>query len=125
MSKDLRLRMRGWRWAGVVTLYVAILAAVALAFLLQRYNPTADQPSIAGIRLLQSLALFQLFLLLFVTPASVAGAISGERQKRTWDLLLVSQVPPREIVWGKLLAGIAFNLVLVCASLPFFSLVFL
>lgn len=125
MSKDLRLRMRGWRWAGVVTLYMMILAAVALAFLLQKYNPAAGQPSSAGIRLFQSLALFQLFLLVFVTPASVAGAISGERQQHTWDLLLASRVPAREIVWGKLLAGVAFNLVLIGASLPIFAMVFL
>jgi ABC-type transport system involved in multi-copper enzyme maturation permease subunit len=125
MAKDLRLRMRGWRWAGVVTLYVAILAAVALAFLVQRYNPASGQAPDAGIRLLQSLSLFQLFLLLFVTPASVAGAISGERQQRTWDLMLVARVPAREIVWGKFLAGMAFNLILICASLPIFSLVFL
>ena len=125
MSKDLRLRMRGWRWAGVVTLYVAILAAVALAFLLQKYSPTADKPANAGIRLLQCLSIFQLLLILFVTPASVAGAISGERQHRTWELLVASRVAAREIVWGKLLAGIAFNIILIGASLPIFSLAFL
>jgi len=50
---------------------------------------------------------------------------AGERQHRTWDLLLASRVPTRDIVWGKLLAGISFNLVLIGASLPVFSLVFL
>jgi ABC-2 type transport system permease protein len=125
LAKDLRLRMRGWRWAGVVSLYVAILVIVALAFLLQKYNPTSGQTAGAGIRLFQTLALFQLLMLTFVIPASVAGAISGERQGGTWDLLMASRVQSGEIVWGKLLAGIAFNLVLVGASLPIFSLVFL
>lgn len=125
MSKDLRLRMRGWRWAGVATVYVAILATVALVFLLQKYSPTGDQPFVAGIKLFQILSIFQLLLIAFVTPASVAGAISGERQQRTWELLVASRVPAREIVWGKLLAGVAFNLVLIGASLPLFSLVFL
>lgn len=125
MSKDLRLRMRGWRWAGVVSLYVAILAAVALAFLLQKYNPAGGQASTAGVRLLQCLSIFQLLLLVFVTPTSVAGAISGERQQRTWELLMASRVSASEIVWSKLVAGLAFNLVLIGASLPIFSLVFL
>jgi ABC-2 type transport system permease protein len=130
MTKDLRLRMRGWRWAGVATLYVTILGAVAVTFLLQKYNPTAGNsgtsaPSLAGIKLFQTLSIFQLFLLAFVTPATVAGAISGERQHRTWELLLAARVPVRDIVWGKLLAGIAFNLVLIAASLPVFCLVFL
>lgn len=130
MAKDLRLRMRGWRWAGVATLYVAILGAIAVDFLLQKYSVTAGNsgssaPALAGIRLLQTLSIFQLFLISFVTPATVAGAISGERQHRTWDLLMASLAPSRDIIWGKLLAGVAFNLVLIGASLPVFSLVFL
>ena len=130
MSKDLRLRMRGWRWAGVATLYVAILGAIAIVFLLQKYNPTAGStgtsaPALAGLKLFQTLSIFQLFLIAFVTPATVAGAISGERQHRTWDLLMASRAPARDIIWGKLLAGISFNLVLIGASLPVFSLVFL
>jgi ABC-type transport system involved in multi-copper enzyme maturation permease subunit len=130
MSKDLRLRMRGWRWAGVATLYVAILGTIAVAFLLQKYSPTAGSggtsaPSLAGLKLFQTLSIFQLLLIAFVTPATVAGAISGERQHRTWDLLMASRAPARDIIWGKLLAGISFNLVLIGASLPVFSLVFL
>lgn len=130
MVKDLRLRMRGWRWAGVATLYVAILGAIAVAFLLQKYSLTAGDagtsaPALAGVRLFQTLAIFQMFLIAFVTPATVAGAISGERQHRTWDLLMASRAPTRDIIWGKLLAGVAFNLVLIGASLPVFSLVFL
>jgi ABC-2 type transport system permease protein len=130
MTKDLRLRMRGWRWAGVATLYVAILGVIAVTFLLQKYSPTdgssgASAPSLAGVRLLQTLSIFQLCMIAFVTPATVAGTISGERQHRTWDLLVASRVQTRDIVWGKLLAGIAFNLVLIGASLPVFCLVFL
>jgi ABC-type transport system involved in multi-copper enzyme maturation permease subunit len=130
ITKDLRLRMRGWRWAGVATLYVAILGTIAIAFLLQKYSPTAgssgaSSPSRAGIKLFQTLSIIQLFLIVFVTPATVAGAISGERQHRTWDLLIASRVRTMDIIWGKLVAGIAFNLVLIGASLPIFSLVLL
>jgi ABC-type transport system involved in multi-copper enzyme maturation permease subunit len=129
MAKDLRLRMRGWRWAGVATLYVAILGSIALAFLLQKYSPAAGSsgdstPTLAGVKLFQTLSIFQLFLITFVTPATVAGAISGERQHRTWDLLMASSMSSKDIIWGKLLAGIAFNLVLIGASLPVFILVF-
>jgi ABC-type transport system involved in multi-copper enzyme maturation permease subunit len=125
IEKDLRLRMRGWRWAGVTSLYVGILAVIAIAFLLHRYSLTASESSRAGIDLFQSLSFGQLFLILFVTPASVAGAISGERQHRTWDLLVMSPLSAASIIWGKLLAGLAFNLVLIAASLPLFGLVFL
>ncbi|HEX8917003.1 MAG TPA: ABC transporter permease, partial [Chloroflexota bacterium] len=125
MMKDLRLRMRGWRWAGVISFYAGILAAIALIFLLQKYSLAAGQATRAGIDLFQTLSFGQLFLIVFVTPASMAGAISGERQHHTWDLLVISRASAWEIVWGKYLAGIAFNLMLIVASLPLFALVFL
>ena len=125
LSKDLRLRMRGWRWAGVATMYVGILACVSLAFLLQKYAPSSNQSAREGIDLFQALSICQLLLIVFVTPATLAGAISGERQHRTWDLLVASRAHAVDIVWGKLLAGIAFNAVLLAASVPLFGLIFL
>lgn len=124
-SKELRLRMRGWRWAAVLTLYVGLLALVATGFLLHAYTLSPARASAAGLQLFQALSLFQLWLIVFVTPASLAGTISGERQRRTWELLLASRLSSLEIVWGKLLAGLAFNLILVAASIPLFGLVFL
>jgi ABC-type transport system involved in multi-copper enzyme maturation permease subunit len=125
VRKDLRLRLRGWRWAGVVTLYVGILGLIAVGFLLHGYGPSSGQSSRVGVQLLQTLAIFQLCLIVFVTPASMAGAISGERQHRTWDLLVLSRLSRLGLVWGKLLVGFSFNLLLIAASLPLFGLVFL
>lgn len=124
-GKEFRLRMRGWRSTAVLTVYMAILGTIAIAFLLQQAGPSSGQSSQVGLRLFQTMAIFQLFLILFVTPVSTAGAISGERQRQTWDLLLVTQLSSFGIVWGKLIAGLAFDLLLILASLPLFSLVFL
>jgi ABC-2 type transport system permease protein len=125
VGKELRLRMRGWRSIMVLTLYMAILGIIAIAFLMQQAGPNAGQSSQVGLRLFQTMAVFQLFLILFITPVSAAGAISGERQRQTWDLLLVTRLSSFGIVWGKLTAALAFDLLLIVASLPLFSLVFL
>lgn len=125
MTKDLRLRMRGWRWAAVTSLYAGILATIAIAFLLHKYSLVTSESTQGGIDLFQALSFGQLFLIVFVTPASIAAAISGERQQRTWDLLVTSRASSASIVLGKLAAGIAFNLVLVATSLPLYGLVFL
>ncbi len=125
IAKDMRLRMRGWRWAGVTSLYAGILAAIAIAFLLHKYSLAASVSRQAGIDLFQSLSFGQLFLIVFVTPASMAGAISGERQHQTWNLLVTSRVSTTSIVWGKLLTGAVVNLALIATSLPLFGLVFL
>jgi ABC-type transport system involved in multi-copper enzyme maturation permease subunit len=109
----------------ILTVYMAVLGVIAIAFLLQQGGPAANQSSQIGVQLFQVLAVFQVFLILFVAPASTAGAISGERQRQTWELLLVTRLSSFGIVWGKLLAGLAFNMLLIVASLPLFSLVFL
>jgi ABC-2 type transport system permease protein len=125
VGKEFRMRMRGWRSTAVLTVYMAVLGSIAVAFLVQQAGPASGQSSQVGLRLFQTMAIFQLFLILFVTPVSMAGAISGERQRQTWDLLLVTRLSSFGIVWGKLTAGLAFDLLLIVASLPLFSLVFL
>ena len=71
------------------------------------------------------LILFQVALLAFITPALTAGAISGERERQTIDLLFVTRIPPFSIIWGKLLSSMSFVVLLLLLSIPIFSLVFL
>ncbi|HZU11307.1 MAG TPA: ABC transporter permease subunit [Chloroflexota bacterium] len=126
IDKELRTRMRGWRSIAVLMGYMAVLGIIAIAVLVQQVGPSAaGQSSQAGLQLYEVLCIFQLLLILFVTPATTASAISGERQRQTWDLLRVTHLSSFGIVWGKLVAGLAFNLLLIFGSLPLFSLVFL
>ena len=126
LGKELTTRMRGWRAAAIITGYLAFLAAVSLAVL---SNPNAPQSyaeaANMGKTLFTWLAGFQMALIIFVTPASTADAISGERQRQTLDLLLATRLSSLSIVLGKLVAGLAFDLLLILCSLPLFSLVFL
>jgi ABC-type transport system involved in multi-copper enzyme maturation permease subunit len=71
------------------------------------------------------LIIFEVILLAFITPALTAGAISGERERQTIDLLFVTPLRPFAIIWGKLLASMSFVLLLLMLSVPIFSLVFL
>ena len=125
VAKELRTRMRTRHFMAAFTLYMAVLGVVVIVFLVQHSSSSAGQSSQAGIQLFQALAISQLFVLLLITPASTAGAITSERHRQTWDLLLVTRLSSFEIVWGKLLAGLVSSVVLICASLPFFSSVFL
>ena len=78
-----------------------------------------------GITTFTFLVLFQVVLLAFITPALTAGAISGERERQTIDLLFVTPLRPFSIIWGKLLASMSFVVLLIVLSVPIFSLVFL
>ncbi len=49
---------------------------------------------------------------LLVGPVFSAGSVTSERERRTLDLLLTTVIPPRWILWGKLLAGLRISGVL-------------
>lgn len=125
VAKELRTRARSRDFKALATVYLGILGALVITFLIQHGGPTPGRSSHDGVQLFQVLAIFQLALILFVSPISVAGAVSSERQRETWDLLLVTRLSSFDIIWGKLLAGLAFNFILVFASLPLLSSVFL
>jgi len=126
LSKEITTRMRGWRAAAVITLYLTLLAVVSLLTLSGSNTPAsyADSTKV-GQLMFGLLAGFQMALILFITPASTADAISGERQRQTLELLLVTRLSSLSIVLGKLVAGLAFDVLLIVCSLPLFSLVFL
>lgn len=126
--KDAVSRMRSWRAPLVVTLYLGLLGFFGyMIFLLATvFSPGLRLGSaMIGTTVFVWLAVIQLSLVSLFAPALAAGAISGERERQTFDVLLVSRVTPLGIVWGKLVASVAFMLLLILAALPLFAAVFL
>ena len=60
----------------------------------------------------------QLILLTFIIPSNLHGAIAAEREKRTWDMLLVAPITNAQIVVGKMLGGILLMLFLSVLLIP-------
>ena len=129
VAKEYRSRMRTWRSPLTITIHVLILGAIGWAvFSVISATVSYGVGSSAGtmgITVFTFLVLFQVGLLAFITPALTAGAISGERERQTIDLLFVTPLRPFSIIWGKLLASMSFVVLLVLLSVPIFSLVFL
>lgn len=65
----------------------------------------------------------QLAIVMFVTPAAVAGAIAEEKERKTIDLLLATDLRGREIVFGKLAGRMTNLLLLLIAGLPVLSVI--
>ncbi|HSS62730.1 MAG TPA: ABC transporter permease [Candidatus Limnocylindrales bacterium] len=129
VAKEYRTRMRTWRSPLAITIYIVLLGGIGWAVFAaiaassqSGFNPS---PGGMGQQLFTFLVLFQVALLAFITPAITAGAISGERERQTLDLLFVTPVAPFSIIWGKLLASMSFIVLLLVISVPIFSLVFL
>jgi ABC-type transport system involved in multi-copper enzyme maturation permease subunit len=127
ITKEVRSRMRTWRAPVLVTLYLALLGGIGyLTFMSTIRSTTGGNPNPqAGISIFGVLVNFELLLIAFMTPALTAGAIAGERERQTLDLLLCTRVRPIGIILGKLLSSMLFVLLLLLLSVPLFSAVFL
>jgi ABC-type Na+ efflux pump permease subunit len=66
--------------------------------------------------------LAQLGILTLLTPAYAAGGIAEEKDRRTLIFLLVSDLTPREIVFGKFLGRVAFLMGILFAGLPILAI---
>jgi ABC-2 type transport system permease protein len=126
--KDGMSRMRSWRAPVVLTLYLGLLGAFGYTiFVILTVISPQNQAGSAQIGgdVFNALAFIQLSLVSLFAPALAAGAISGERERQTFDVLLVSRLTAAEIVWGKLIGSVAFMLLLILSALPLFAAVFL
>ena len=60
----------------------------------------------------------EMMLVAFIAPAFTAGAISGEREHQTYELLRTTLLAPSKLVLGKLLAALFYVLLLLLAAVP-------
>lgn len=131
MLKELRGQMRGWRAFVVLTVYLLLLSCVTIALYLAvytTYSAAGVGSVLIGVRvgrtLFSGIVLLELLLMCFIAPAFTVGAISGERERLTYDLLVITLLRPRSIVAGKLGAALAYAVLLILAALPLQSLAF-
>jgi ABC-2 type transport system permease protein len=128
--KELRSRMRGGRAFLLLTVYLFILSAlvVLVYFGFVTASRTYLAPEIRhnmGKSIFGLVVLMELFLVVFISPGLTAGAISSEREQQTLDLLRITLLPARSIVFGKLLAALSFLFLLLLVAVPLQSIAFL
>ena len=123
--KELRSLVRGWH---PLVLLTACLCLVGGAGCLAYSSYVGKSPSAvqngAGSEVFSVMAIVVMAAVALVVPGLVGPSISGEREHRTLDLLLVTPLSPARIVAGKLVAAVAFVLFLVVACLPLFMVAF-
>jgi ABC-type transport system involved in multi-copper enzyme maturation permease subunit len=130
VAKELRGRMRGPRAFIVLTVYlllmssfVTLLYVVYVASTTSVYSGTNAQ--LIGKFVFGAVVGIELLLVCFIAPAFTAGAISGERERQTYDLLRTTLLPARSLVLGKLASALSYILLLLIAAFPLQSLAFL
>lgn len=131
LTKELRGRIRGARATVILTIYLTLIGAVTLLIYLAIANPFADnQPNLESGRnigkvvflTVMTVALVQVCI---IVPALTAGSIAGEKERQSFDLLVMTALSPWQIVLGKLAAALAYALLLITSALPLAGLAFL
>ncbi len=127
--KELRSRMRGARAFAVLTGMLLLMGAVSYALYrivlaTSRYSSSPVSPQI-GQALFSGLAVLELMVVCFVTPAVTAGTVSSEHEKQTYEMLLATPMRPASILWGKLISALSYVFLLIFAAIPMASLVFI
>lgn len=124
ISKELRERFRSKKTIWILFSYLMVFGAVLLGFL--TIIEKTDTIFLGqGDNLFLAMSALQYALICFIAPALAAGTISGERERQTLNILLTTQLSPRRIILSKLVTSLSFMFLLIVASLPLYSFVFL
>ena len=127
--KELRGRMRGARAFTVLTVYLALLGAFSSLIYVAVSESSMSMSGQAtvgeiGRTLFGGVVAIEMLLVAFIAPAFTAGAISGEREHQTYDLLRTTLLPGYSFVLGKLLSSMLYVLLLLLAAIPLQSIAF-
>jgi ABC-type transport system involved in multi-copper enzyme maturation permease subunit len=127
IAKELRSRMRGWQAFALITGYLCVIGGLGWLIYAADVSSFGNVINLGstGAEVFRLLAGAVMATVALIVPGLVGPTISGERERQTLDLLLVTPLGPARIVVGKLLAALLFVAVLVVACLPLFSVAFL
>lgn len=119
--------MRGARAFIVLTTYLLLVGAfVFLMYLLFSVNNTSPGDArLAGQAVFFTLVSIQIFVVIFMAPAFTSGAISGEKERQTFELLRTTLLSPRNYVIGKAISALSYVFLLLFSSIPLISMAFM
>ena len=118
LQRELLVNLRMRRAFVLLFVYVGLLGTVVYVAWPQENTLDLTENPEAAKRLVNMFFLGQYMLMSLMAPSFAAGTISGEKERKTYEMLLASPMRPGAIVLGKLLASLAHLAVLVLCSLP-------
>ena len=118
LQRELLVNLRTGRAFLLLAIYQILLAGVVLLAWPadQRLDLTTSPPS--ARRLVDLFFLGQYVIASLMAPSFAAGAITGEKERATYEMLLASPLRPAAIVIGKMVASLTHLGMLIIASLP-------
>lgn len=127
IKRDVRVQSRSMKICWGVFAYELILALVFfLALMIIREQNRGSTSNIYStlVLLYPILAVTQLVILALIVPVRTASAISGEKERQTFDIMMTTSMTPFSIIMGKVMTAIIQSLFFVVASMPIMALSF-
>ncbi len=128
VKKDVKVQSRSMKICWGVFAYELILAFVfflAIVVIKQQSRYSANNIYSAMVWIYPALAMTQLVILGIVVPVRTASAISGEKERQTFDIMMTTGMTPFSIIMGKVMTAIIQSMLFVVASLPVMALCFI
>ncbi len=118
LQRELLGNLRTNRAFLLLGLYQLLLAVVVLMAWPpeERLDLTSNPAS--ATKLVNLFFLGQYVIASLMAPSFAAGTITGEKERRTYEMLLASPLRPGAIVFGKIVASLTHLGMLILASLP-------
>ncbi|MCB1001249.1 MAG: ABC transporter permease [Acidimicrobiales bacterium] len=123
LAREVKERMRGlWTFVvlmvflGLLTLTVWVAHAATRSY--DPFSFDLERQTRLGRDLFEWVLTIMIVLVMFFVPGLTAGAVAGERERQTLLPLQITLLKPRHILWGKVMASLAFLTLLEVASLP-------
>ena len=112
-------RMRSFKTLLIAAVYVVVMLAVTLLIMGRLLGNEATFHSIRNsVTCYQAQMVTQFILILLIAPAMTSGAIAGERERQTLELLLVTNTRSFRIVIGKAMESFAMLALLIVCGFP-------
>ncbi|MCQ2520848.1 MAG: ABC transporter permease subunit [Lachnospiraceae bacterium] len=123
LRKDVKIQARSMKFAWSLFAYEMVLAVIfALSMAVISEVSGSDYKSV--VSLFPIIAIAQLGIIALVVPIVTASSISGERERQTFDILLMTPLSPFRIVFGKVTTAVVRVMFFVIGSVPIMAISF-
>lgn len=124
--KEMRVGFREKKVFYALIAWVIIVALVASLSSLGAFdaNQGIDNLPEAGIFFMEFLFWVQMALLAMLAPSLTTSSVSGERERKSFDMLLTTHLSPPELIFGKFGFAASFIFLALCSTIPLESIVF-
>ncbi|MFO0928272.1 MAG: hypothetical protein U0736_14740 [Gemmataceae bacterium] len=126
--KELRQAVQSRMVVGILLLFLGLQTFLLGFFLMTRDARASASGAIdwtAGVDAFRIQQVILLWTTMILVPAYAAIRLGGERADHNVDLMFISTLRPKSIVWGKFFANVVFGLLIFSACAPFMAFTYL